>query len=56
MRTYVKPSLEYVVLAVEERFATGSGGCSVYGTCPKGTVSYKYHGVTYFVNNEAPGL
>lgn len=34
MRAYVKPLLEYVDLSVEERFASGSGGCTIYGSCP----------------------
>lgn len=38
MKSYIKPVLEYVSLAVEERLATGSGSiCTVWGTCPAGT-------------------
>jgi hypothetical protein len=38
MKSYVKPSLAWVELRVEERFATGSG-CTVKGSCTEATLA-----------------
>ena len=36
MSRYVKPVASFVNLRVEERLASGSPGCLVYGCCPDG--------------------
>ena len=53
MRAYIKPLFEFIVLAVEERFAAGSLICTVVGTCPTSSApgcSFVAHGVTKYAN------
>ena len=52
MKSYVKPVLQLVTLRSEERFASGSTGCSVYGCCSDVTGFFDdnkvWHAATYF--------
>lgn len=50
MKTYIKPTIDFIKLTVEERFAAGSGStCTLTGGCGYTDSNGVDHEFTYYI-------